>query len=315
MNIALETVDQDKLKELFIAKPSLRNLAFDFCTAFNVKIKRLKENGALRLATPNGLDAGELYTTTSSLDRSETVYIYENEMLVKKSKSSSNSNRNERDSNKIATLIRTLKKNKEFPSDESMTKAYSEEIITAIHPAKDASRYGEPTIDVPKNIAKMLVENHLGVDTITIKHYASELRDIYSNYLVNMKRFNESADDHKRFCNGFKIVGIQYENFYNDSVKPQYIVGEGIVDLAGKHEKVQIQGSLKSYSSLKDVPEVAIDAMMISTYMQGKATDRAYSNRNELFLNRVDKFLPELDISLGYRNNIVWVAIPKTPKQ
>jgi hypothetical protein len=48
--------------------------------------------------------------------------------------------------------------------------------------------------------------------------------------------------------------------------------------------------------------------------MQGKSTERIYSNRNELFIGKIDRFLPELDISAGYRNNIVWVVIPKEPK-
>jgi len=315
MNITTDKVDQDKLAGLFTNKPSLKMFAYEFCTAFNVKVDRIKNSGSLKVVTYNGLDAGELSTTINSRDRSETIYIYENEYLVKKSKSSSNSSRSERDSNKIATLIRTLKKNKEFPTEEAITHAYAQEAVTAIQPTKDAARYGEPKIEIPKDLAKMLVESHLGVDTIAIKHYASELKDLYSNYLVAMKRFNESADDHKRFCSGFKLIGINYENYYNDSSAPQYIVGEGIVDPADKRERVQIQGGLKSYASLKDVPEVAIDAMMISTYMQGKPNDRAYSDRNELFLARFDKFLPDLDISVGYRGNIVWVAIPKTPKQ
>jgi hypothetical protein len=316
MNIALETVDQDKLKELFTTKPNLRNLAFDFCTAFNVKIDRIKNSGALKLVTPNGLDAGELYTASSSRDRSETVYIYENPYLVKKEKSSSNSSRSERDSNKIATLIRTLKKNNEYPSDAAIAKAYSEEMITALHPVKDATRYGEPKIDLPKDIGKMLVESQLGVDTISIKHYSSQLRDIYSKYLVDMEKYNESADDHKRFCKGFKIIGMDYENYYatNGDSTPRYIVGEGEVVNTDSREKVLIQGSLKCYSSLKDAPEVAVDAMMISTYMQGKRNDRMFSDRNELFLSRMDRYIPDLDIGIGYRNNIIWVSIPKEPK-
>jgi hypothetical protein len=317
MNIALETVDQDKLKELFTAKPSLRNLAFDFCTAFNVKIERIKNSGALRLATPNGLDAGEIYTASNSRDRSETIYIYEHSYLVKKEKSSSNSGRSERDSNKIATLIRTLKKNKEFPSDEAITKAYSEEMITAIHPVKDSARYGAPKLDLDKDITKMLAEFYLGVDTNSIRQYSSELKDSYSKYLVQMEKYNESADDFKRFCKGFKLIGMDYENYYggNGDATPRYIIGEGELVTTDSREKVLVQGSLKCYSSLKEVPEVAVDAMMISTYMQGKRNDRMFSDRNELFLNRMDRFIPELDIGVGYRNNIVWVAIPKTPKQ
>jgi len=315
MNIATDKVDQDKLTELFVSKPNLKMFAYEFCTAFNVKINNIKHAATLKVVTPNGLDAGMLSTTPNPRDRSETIYLYENEYLVKKSKSSSNSGRSERDSNKIATLIRTLKKNKEFPTEEAITNAYAQEAITAIQPTKDAARYGEPKIDLPKDLSKMLVESHLGVDTNTIKHYASDLRDIYSNYLVNMKKFNESADDHKRFCGGFKLIGIHYENYYNDSSAPQYIVGEGKVSVNDSREKVEFQGGLKSYASLKDVPEVAVDAMMISTYMQGKPNDRAYSDRNELFLSRFDKFLPDLDISVGYRGSIIWVAIPKTPKQ
>ena len=316
MNIALETVDQDKLTDLFRKQPSLRNLSFDFSTAFNVKISRIKNSGALRLATPNGLDAGELSTTTNSRDRSEAVYIYENQYLIRKEKASSNSSRSERDSNKIATLIRTLKKNNEYPSDVAMTKAYAEEIIVALHPVKDGARYGAPKIELNKDITKMLAEFYLGVDTISIKQYSTELKDSYSKYLVEMQKYDESADDFKRFCAGFKIIGIAYENYHDDgSASPKYIVGEGeVVTTDNSNGKVLIQGSLKSYSTLKDVPEVAVDAMMIATYMQGKSTERSYSNRNELFIGRIDKFLPELDIGVGYRNQLVWVAIPRMPK-
>jgi len=316
MNIATDKVDQDKLTELFTNKPNLKKFVYEFCTAFNVKVDRVKNSGALRVVTPNGLDGGELSTNTNSRDRSETVYIYENQYLVKKEKSSSNSSRSERDSNKIATLIRTLKKNNEFPSDENMTKAYAEEVITAIHPVKDSARYGAPKIEVHIDIVKMLVESQLGVDTISIQQYASDLKDSYSKYLVKMKTYNESADDHKRFCKGFKLIGIDYENYYeNDGTLPvKYLVGEGVVDNTNNREKVLIQGSLKRYSTLKDIPEVAVDAMMIATYMQGKSTERIYSNRNELFIGKIDRFLPELDISAGYRNNIVWVVIPKEPK-
>jgi hypothetical protein len=131
-----------------------------------------------------------------------------------------------------------------------------------------------------------------------------------------MKKYDESADDFKRFCKGFKIIGIAYESYHDDgTVAPKYIVGEGdVVTTDNSNGKVLVQGSLKSYSSLKEVPEVAVDAMMIATYMQGKSTERSYSNRNELFIGRVDKYLSELDIGVGYRNQIVWVAIPKTPK-
>ena len=191
MNIATDKVDQDKLTELFTNKPNLKKFVYEFCTAFNVKVDRVKNSGALRVVTPNGLDGGELSTNTNSRDRSETVYIYENPYLIKKEKSSSNSSRSERDSNKIATLIRTLKKNNEFPSDENMTKAYAEEVITAIHPVKDSARYGAPKIEVHIDIVKMLVESQLGVDTISIQQYASDLKDSYSKYLVEMKKYDE----------------------------------------------------------------------------------------------------------------------------
>lgn len=315
MDITTQAVEQDKLAELFDKKPNLKKFAYEFCTAFNVKINKVKNSGELRLVTPNGLDAGELSTNNSSRDRSETIYFYENSYLIKKEKASSNSSRTERDSNKITTLIRTLRKNNEFPTDEAMTKAYALESINAIHPTKDAARYGEPKIEVPKNITKMLVESHLGVDTTSIKHYASELKDIYSKYLVDMEKFKESADDHLRFCKGFKLIGIEYENYYTDGVEPYYIVGAGEIDKSDNRERVQIQGSLKRYETLKDVPELAVDVMMITTYMQGKKNERIYSERNELFIARTDKYIADLDISVGYANQITWVAIPTTPKQ
>lgn len=313
MSIAIETVEQDKLEELFTRRPSLRKFAYEFCTAFNVKVNKIKSNDILRLVTPSGLSAGEIYTVPSSRDRSESSYIFGNEWLIKKEKSSSNSSRHERDSNKISTLIRTLKKNNEYPNDEMITKAYSGEIMSCIQPVQDAARYGQPKINLDKDITKMLTEHYLGVDTVSIQQYASELKDSYSKYLVEMKTYNESADDFKRFCNGFKLIGMQYENYYNDDTAPVYLIGEASVDMANR--KAVVQGSLKCYSTIKELPELAVDVMMINTYMQGQTNSRMYSSRNELCLGRTDKYISDLDISVGYCGNITWVAIPKTPKQ
>lgn len=313
MSIAIETVDQDKLEEVFTKKPNLRKFAYEFCTAFNVKVSKVKNGDILRLVAPSGLSAGEIYTASSSRDRSETSYIFGNEWLIKKEKSSSNSSRHERDSNKISTLIRTLKKNNEYPSDDAITRAYSGEIMSAIVPVQDATRYGQPKINLDKDITKMLAEHYLGVDTVSIRQYASELKDAYSKYLVEMKTYNESADDFKRFCNGFKLIGMQYENYYNDDTAPVYLVGEASVDL--ENRKAVVQATLKSYPTIKDLPELAVDVMMINTYMQGQTNSRLYSPRNELCLGRTDRYISDLDISVGYCGNITWVAIPKTPKQ
>lgn len=310
MSIALDRVDQEQLTLVFNSKPELKKLAYEFCSAFNTKICKVGGSGSsLYMVTPSGLPAG--FITTMKVMGGETAYVYDNEMLIKKEKSSANVGRDARESNKISTLIRSLKKNNEYPNDISITKAYTATATCAVLPVKDQGRYGAPSMSVHKEMAKSLIEHFLGIDTLSVNHYADELKKMYSDYLVNMKTYNESTDDFTRFCNGFKLIGICYDNAYGSTAPDFYLLGDGTMD---GNFKVNVQGTLKRYESLKDT-EVAVDAMMIATYMQGKKESRIYSERNEMYIGRIEQYIPDLDICAGYSGKVTWVAIPKTPKQ
>ena len=95
-------------------RAELKKLAHEFCASFNLKVTNngLSES-RVSVVDNNGIPLGALYTTS---DGSDTIYIYEAEGIVKKERSSKYTDNNSRDSKKISTLIRSIKKNNEEPT-------------------------------------------------------------------------------------------------------------------------------------------------------------------------------------------------------
>jgi hypothetical protein len=155
-----------------------------------------------------------------------------------------------------------------------------------------------PSISITDGLTIDLIE-HVLLDK-SISHEQNEiLSAVYKTYQSEMKQFESSNENAKRFENGARIIGI------TSGDKPYYLVGE-----ATYHDgKVDIQGNLKRYDSLKDVPEFTADVLMINTYMQSQSQN---DMRNEFGLPRRDTYYPDIDVATGYAGDELWVALPKT---
>ena len=281
--------------------------AYEFCREFNVQVTKRKgsmgEGVTFRVLSPDGIPLGDLYTQTcrDSNGNNEIVYFYNSPNIVSKAKGTSRSDSNTRDSNKIKSLLTTLRKNKEIPDVKSMYKSFVGGIRYAF---QQVARNREPDISIKDGTAIALIEYVLLDKSIT--HEQNEhIKSAYKEYQSKMKSYQEAESNGIRFSHGAKLIGL-----CGDRDNRYYLVGEASYDINSHgNEGVIIHGDLKRYNSLKDNPELSADVVMINAYTQGR---NDHDDSNEFGLPRRDTYYHDIDVATGYASNEMWVLIPKT---
>lgn len=279
-------------------------LAYEFCTAFGVQVNLNTQIHVQRfqVLSMSGIPMGQIYCSTerNKDGNNETIYYFQSQHIIQKSKGSSRSDRSTRDSNSIKSLITTLKKQKEIPQVSSMYKSLSQGLRFAF---SNVSNARQPSVSIGGKAIIDLIE-HVLLDRPLSSEQNYELKKIYESYKSEMKSFQSSASNQDRFNEGAKVIAI-----CGDREKPYYLVGEATYDGKSGSDGVTFQGDLKRYDSLKNSPEFAVDVAMISAYMEGLPNN---DKRNELFLPRRDTYYSDIDVATGYSGDELWVAIPKT---
>ena len=271
--------------------------AYEFCNEFKVQVSA-SSTDHLKVFSSDGIRLGLIYTEMhrNSSGANEPIYFFESQQIVNKAKGTARANRNTRDANKIKTLISNLKKNKEIPMVRSLYDSFKTGIKYAF---TNVSNGRAPSISINDALTIDLIE-HVLLDKSISHEQNQELHAYYKTYQSEMKKFESSDQNGKRFAEGVRLVGI-----FSEGDKPHYLVGEAsLID-----KEVKIHGDLKRYNSLKDVPEFNTDVLMISTYMEAQSNN---DMRNEFGLPRRDTYYPDIDVSTGYAGTELWVALPKT---
>ena len=271
--------------------------AYEFCNEFKVQVSA-SGTDHLKVFSPDGVRLGLIYTEMhrNSSGANEPIYFFESQQIVNKAKGTARANRNTRDANKIKTLISNLKRNKEIPAVRSLYESFRTGIKYAF---TNVSNGRAPSISISDALTIDLIE-HVLLDKSISHEQNQELHAYYKTYQSEMKKFESSDQNSKRFAEGVRLVGI-----FSEGDKPHYLVGEAsLID-----KEVKIHGDLKRYNSLKDVPEFSADVLMINTYMEAQSNNDL---RNEFGLPRRDTYYPDIDVSTGYAGTELWVALPKT---
>jgi hypothetical protein len=280
----------------------LKKLVHEVCHAYNLRVLNLADvhsrRKVARLVTENGISCGSV----SVEHEGNNKHIYRAHFkTINKEKASAKSDRDTRDANKISSLIRAIKKNKEEPTEEAIVKSMRRDILAPFSTVESDARNGRPTVSLPQEIQKAAINFVLGIDTVGMNAYIDELKAIYSKYQSEIKSHEEKTSDSKRFRKGATVIGCVTQH----TSDPHYLVAD--VSL-GDDGMFTFHTPLKRYNTLKEL-SIAPVVMMINTFTQGR-TD--YSRDNEFGLSVRDKYYPELDISTGYtsHNSPFWVAIP-----
>lgn len=281
--------------------PKLKSLAMQMCHEFNLRVHQTSEAHKLNLLTERGLPVGNL-SVIKDYRNSEFYYEVSMPDIIQKEKSSARSDRNSRDSDKVATLIKSIKKNKEIPTEEKLTRNYLQCLYYALMRVGEAH---QPSVSIHNDVALSAIKFALGIDTIGVQLHTAKLQEIYDQYMKSVNELSSAKNNQTRYLKGCTAIGIVGNRWHNDTHKPYYLVG----DVAGNADNnLAFQGNLTRYASLADTEHAPITAM-IRTYMQGS---KHPEGSNELCVAWADRYYDEIDIATGYTGSSgLWVLIPK----
>jgi hypothetical protein len=271
------------------------------CHEFNLRVHQHKEASLLEILTEQGLPVGKIAVIK---DYRDGEFYYEVSMpdIISKEKSSARSDRNSRDSDKIATLLKSIKKNKEQPTTDKLTKNYLQCLFYALQRVGEAAR---PSISIHNDTALSAIKFALGIDTMEVQLHTAKLQEIYDQYMKSVSELSSAQSNQARYLKGCTAIGI-VGNRFHESSKAYYLVGNVGADENGN---LAFQGDLTRYASLADTEHAPI-AAMVRTYMQG--SKHKNDSSNDLGIPWSDHYYNEIDIATGYTGNTgLWALIPK----
>lgn len=284
--------------------PRLSELAFEFCTKFNVELEQKPlnapfTNAVVNVITKSGIPAGSL---SVSKDSEGEYFVYRAEH-IKKARSSRRTGNDARDASKISVLLKSLVSNDDVPSDARLMEKFKGGVNYAFRQTKTNDT---PRISVSSDLAIKMCEHILNINQQNLTNVMDEVHTLYANYTTEMKQRNENNTNHTRFANGSKLIGIH--NKTGSDEEKFYLLGEAKYE----DEKTVFTTPLVRHASLSEVPELLSDITIIRAYFDSHKTEYG-KNNNELGVPRNDRYYADIDISTGYLDReVFWVLIPNT---
>ena len=268
-----------------------RGFIAEFCNTFNTKVVRSDTEYSNMGLTYNGFRVGEIGMSSGYQEE----FLYTSSMFVAKERGHV---RNRRESGKLSTLIRTVKKKEEFPTQERIQKFFSREIACVVSnnlESPRSTRYA-PTIEASSELLLALVE--LVVNKLPLTNeYETKARFQYEAYLKKKDLRSSSMKAADRFKQGgFYVLGVTPKSSY-------------VAEMAFENNALvyKTQLTVVTEDELQSRPEIAVPMTFAKVYFEThKGSGRLYS------LPQLDEYVDELDICIGYQNsNTTWALIPK----
>ena len=226
--------------------------------------------------------------------------------IISKDRSSKWSGSDARDSEKLPNLIRTIKKNKEQPTDAKVLEMFNSAIY---HALADITNSREPNFGINGTQALDALKAVLGIDNISVHQHVPEFQKMYDNYMKAVASVKDSQVTADRFKKGCTMIYIENERYKADSVSGYY-VADFVTAMNPNTNKLgyEFQSPLTRYASLKET-EHAPTVAMIRSYMESQ--NRYFDKDNELGVKYTDHFFEDMDFSVGHSNNKLIVLLPK----
>ena len=298
--------DAWKAHRLLSNSTHLTKFAQEFCHEFNTRVSfdgDNFQNRGITLEMPNGMRIGELSVNTSN---GKPVYVADMPSIISKDRSSKWSGNGARDSEKLPNLIRTIKKNKEQPTDAKVLEMFNSAIY---HALADITNSREPNFGINGTQALDALKAVLGIDNISVHQHVSEFQKMYDNYMKAVASVKDSQVTADRFKKGCTMIYIENERYKADSVSGYY-VADFVTAMNASTGKLgyEFQSPLKRYASLTET-EHAPTVAMIRSYLEGKP--KLFDKDNEFGVRYMDHYLEDMDIAVGHSNNKLVVLLPK----
>jgi len=192
--------DAWKANRLLSNNLHLEKFAQEFCHEFNTRVSFDGDNfhnRGITLEMPNGMRIGELSVNTSN---GKPVYVADMPSIISKDRSSKWSGNGARDSEKLPNLIRTIKKNKEQPTEAKVLEMFNSAIYHAI---AEITNERAPNIGISGTQALDALKAILGIDDMSVHQHIPDYQKIYDNYMKaaeSVKGSQSTADRFKLGC-------------------------------------------------------------------------------------------------------------------
>lgn len=298
--------DPAKAHRLLSNSTHLTKFAQEFCHEFNTRVSfdgDNFQNRGITLEMPNGMRIGELSVNTSN---GKPIYVADMPSIISKDRSSKWSGNGARDSEKLPNLIRTIKKNKEQPTEAKAMEMFNSAIYHAI---AEITNEREPHIGISGTQALDALKALLGIDDMSVHQHIPDYQKIYDNYMKASESVKGSQATADRFKKGCTMIFIENDRYKSDSVRGYY-VADFVTAMNPSTNKLgyEFQSPLTRYASLKET-EHAPTVAMIRSYMESQ--NRYFDKDNELGVKYTDHFFEDMDFSVGHSNNKLIVLLPK----
>ena len=298
--------DPTKAHRLLSNSTHLTKFAQEFCHEFNTRVSfdgDNFQNRGITLEMPNGMRIGELSVNTS---KGKPVYVADMPSIISKDRSSKWSGNGARDSEKLPNLIRTIKKNKEQPTEAKAMEMFNSAIYHAI---AEITNEREPHIGISGTQALDALKALLGIDDMSVHQHIPDYQKIYDNYMKASESVKGSQATADRFKKGCTMIYIENERYKADSVSGYY-VADFVTAMNPSTNKLgyEFQSPLTRYASLKET-EYAPTVAMIRSYLEG--IPKYFDKDNEFGIRYYDNYFEDMDFAVGHSNNKLVVLLPK----
>lgn len=300
--------DESKIQAVVERFPELGRAAAEMCHAFGLKVDvnvHLPDTiPTINLLTNDGFAAGVLSQKSMyGSPRGKDDYFHYTSGLVCKERASARSDKMSRDATKVTGIINALKKNREAPTPENISRLWSQSLRYAFTTIRE-SRRGSYRIDLTDEQKLSLLKLFIDGDKMSVEANRENLQRVYDEYRQNIASVKDLEATTQRFSEGCTAIGVLPNPVDHESVI--YVVGDATYDDKTGETKTQ---NARRYETLSDSP-VSTEAVIMRTYAQGQ---NWFDSDNELGVPMRDMYIEDLDMSMGYINGNRWLIIPKRP--
>lgn len=292
----------------------------EVCSKFDLKFAYNEDMNRPALMTPSGLNIANVSVEKSfSQGKNKTLYVFRSP-LIQKSRGGSDS----RISEKIPSIIKTLKKNDEVPSHGKFAKRIIDAVLKNLDdPFNNLSEnsWNASTVSFSTEMDLALAKHILDVKRLD-ETQMEEVRRKYSEYANNQSNKARWLNEYKRFMRGgFYLVGVPEAHGLSTINRPLYYIGDVTMESdsgspqGGKLVSFKVNAVDSMYSEGCDrfLIELGLakNLFMTGGKVENKLQRKCDDPKDPFYIPSWCLYIPDLDMAVTKELGVRWVVIPK----
>lgn len=300
--------------------PELSMFIAEVCSKFDLKFAYYEDMQRPALMTPGGLNIACVGIEKSfSQNKNKTLYVFKSP-LVQKSRGGSDS----RISEKIPSIIKTLKKNDEVPSHGKFAQRLIGSLLKDLDdPFNNLSEnsWTATSVSFSTEMDLALAKHVLDVQRLN-ETQMEEVKRKYSEYANNQSNKARWLNEYKRFMSGgFHLVGVPETFGLSTMSRPLYYVGDVTMEpdsdspKGGKLVSFKVNAVDSMYSEGCDrfMVELGLakNLFMTGGKIENKLQRKCEEPKDPFYIPGWCIYIPDLDMAVTRELGVRWVVIPK----